>query len=302
MNSMLTVFGWHNVQPTWCFPNRRSGTRGLVKQLHALKRLANPVDLNSGLAALAAGEKLPPRAVALCWDDGYRDNLEVAVPILEELELPSSFFLVPALLDGKSMAWWETVGWAFERTTMDSIVWQGRRFETSRSQRRSSYNQASDVLLSLTHAERTAAVEELVDLLAPEGTSGVESMFMDWDGARELVARGFDVGSHTMRHVNLANESDEDQFEDLRDSRTTLEGALGVPISTVAYPHGQPNAVSSVTRDSASMAGYRFALTTRAGCNRPGTPATEIRRIMLDPATGLFVTGAMKIKNRLVRR
>ncbi|MFN7149491.1 MAG: polysaccharide deacetylase family protein [Microthrixaceae bacterium] len=302
MSSTLTVFGWHNVEPTWCFPNSRSGVRGLTRQLRQLRRWANVLPLGEALDALSHGEPLPPRAVALCWDDGYRDNLDLAVPILEELELPGTFFLVPGLLSGERHAWWEVAGWAFARSTVDRVRWRGHDLPTRDGTTWASYTRASDILRSLTHATRQEALDELVDRLAPTGHAGDGTMFLDWDGARRLVARGFEVGSHTMRHLNLAAEAPDHQVEDLRGSREILEAELDVPIGLVAYPFGQRDAVSVTTQTAAAEAGYAHALTTQAGCNRPGTSATGMHRIMLDPAAGFVATGVTRIVNRVQRR
>ena len=84
--------------------------------------------LEDALARLHAGERLPSRAVAITFDDGYRDNLTLALPVLEALGLPATFFLVPRLLSGEMDAWWETLGWAIESRTRDALRWKGESF------------------------------------------------------------------------------------------------------------------------------------------------------------------------------
>lgn len=301
MSSHLTVFGWHNVESTWCFPVAGSGVAGLERQLRTLRRLASVVPLKEGLDALKTGRPLPPRAVALCWDDGYRDNLELAVPLLERLGLPATFFLVPGLLSGETRAWWEIAGWAFARSTRESVRWREQDYPTRGAPGRQAYGRASDTLRTMNAERRATALDELVDLLAPEGSPGDEGLFMDWAGAKEIVARGFSVGSHTMRHVTLAQESMEVQVDDLRRSRETLESGLGVPMRVVAYPFGQPDAVSADTTAAAEAAGYAHGLTTEFGWNGAGTQAWHGHRIMLDPDRGFVATALSRVTGRLSR-
>nr|BFE85707.1 hypothetical protein GCM10020093_083080 [Planobispora longispora] len=116
-----------------------------------------------------------------------------------------------------------------------------------------------------------------------------------------MVRRGFSVGSHTMRHVTLAQETPEDQTEDLRRSREILQRELDVPIRTVAYPFGQADAVSRDTEDAAVKAGYAHGLTTEFGWNGGTTPGTHGRRIMLDPDRGFVATGLSRVTGRLRR-
>ncbi|MFE3453692.1 polysaccharide deacetylase family protein [Nonomuraea sp. NPDC059194] len=276
----LTIFGWHNVESTWCFPVPAArGARGLERQLRWLRRTAQVVPLEWALDRLHAGDPLPARAVALCWDDGYRDNLDLAVPILERLGLPGTFFLVPELLSRRTRAWWEVLGWAFERSTKDSFGWRSSIYTTGRAD----YVRVSDELRAMDERARQEAVPELVKALAPEGEPGDVEMFMDWAAAKELVARGFDVGSHSLRHAALAQETPEEQVADLATARSVLQDGLGVEINVVAYPYGQPDTVSGETESAARKAGYAHGLTTEAGLNSRSTCATAGHRIMLDP-------------------
>src|SRR5919204_3246305 len=129
MGGRLLVLGWHNVEPTWFFPAPPgAGRRGLERQLTFLRRVANVVALPDALRALATGGALPPRAVALTFDDGYRDALQLAVPLLERLGLPATFFLVPGLLSRATTPWWEVLAWACTRAGRDRVAFEGRRF------------------------------------------------------------------------------------------------------------------------------------------------------------------------------
>src|SRR5262245_12380723 len=114
--SRLVVFAWHNVASTWFAPwVPDAGRQGLARQLAIVRRAFRVMPLSLALEDLYAGRPLPHRAAALTFDDGYRDNLEVAAPLLARLGLPATFFLVPSLLDG-GPAWWESAGWAFARS------------------------------------------------------------------------------------------------------------------------------------------------------------------------------------------
>lgn len=299
MSGRLTVFGWHNVEPTYCFPGAGSGAAGLERQLRRLRRLANVVPLEDGLDALRAGRPLPPRAVALCWDDGYRDNLDLAVPILERLGLPGTFFLVPALLSGDGCAWWESVGEAFARSSRDQVTWRGTTLFTHGPRGRAGYGLVTEALRAMTAHERETAVEELLAILTPGRKSETGRLFMDWTAARDLVRRGFGVGSHSLRHHNLARERPEDQLADLSISKRQLESELEVPVDVVAYPFGQTDAVSPDTQQAASAAGYRHGLTTEAGWNTCHTRETQGHRIMLDPGQGFAMAAWTRVRARL---
>ena len=58
--------------------------------------------LEVALAQLRAGT-LPPRAVVVIFDDGYADNFQVALPVLQHYRLPAAFFVAAGFLDGGCM-------------------------------------------------------------------------------------------------------------------------------------------------------------------------------------------------------
>jgi peptidoglycan/xylan/chitin deacetylase (PgdA/CDA1 family) len=296
----LTILAWHNVEATWCYPAAAgAGVRGLRRQLQWLGRVANVVRLERALGDLEAGRPLPQRAVAVTFDDGYRDVLDLAVPILERLRLPATFFLVPGLLSGEVRAWWELLGWAFANAGADTVRFGERDLPVRGPRGRESYHWLSDRLRQLGRAERDQATRELVDRLRPAGQPRDRELFMDWLAAKELVERGFEVGSHSNYHAVLSREPAAEQVRDLTTARERLEGGLGVPARLLAYPSGQPGEYDSDTVRAAELAGHSHAFTTDAGWNSPSTPRLEARRIVLEPQHGFANQGVRRVVARL---
>ena len=287
MSARLLVLGWHNVTATPGFPAAPGAAeRGFEQQMRALARTAHVLALEDALARLYAGERLPSRSVVITFDDGYRDNLAIAVPVLERLGLPATFFLVPRLLSGELGAWWETLGWAIGARTRDTLSWDGEAFALhSEDERKRTYSTLARAMKRLDHEAREQAMTGIVESLEPQGAE--PQLFMNWEGARELVARGFSVQSHTCSHFVLAREPPARQLRELADSRAQLESALGISISTIAYPYGGPAEYSKDSVAAAREAGYRWALTTREGFATRATPPLEVRRCVMYPERGI---------------
>jgi len=289
MDHHLLILGWHNVEGTWAFPAESgSGARGLRKQLSMLRRVATVVALDAALDDLTSGRPLPPRAVALTFDDGYRDNLDLALPMLQELGLSATFFLVPGVLDGEIRPWWEMLGHAFTTTRKDSLDWDGTAWSLSGTERRRSHDRVAARLKEMRQTERLAAVDEIIDRLDPPGDAGVPSMFLDWDGARELARRGAAIGAHSRDHAILANESADGQRRNLAEARRALETGLHRGIDLLAYPNGTPADFGDHTIEAARSAGFRCGVTTIPGWNSPHTPAFELKRQVMYPEFGVM--------------
>jgi peptidoglycan/xylan/chitin deacetylase (PgdA/CDA1 family) len=284
----LAIIGYHNVTPTATseFP-LDVGIRGFHSQLEALARHANVVPIGDALRTLEQGGRLPPRAVSITVDDGYRDALEVVAPLLGHYGLPATFFVVPGFIDRTCDAWWETLGWAVMSSTHRDVTWRGVRYPLSRRRQRvSALASLCERFKSLDRAAREQAVEDLVGLLAPVGRTPRGELFLDWDGCRELARRGFEIGSHSATHAILAKEDPEDQVKDLRWAREIIESHLDGPVELLSYPNGRFVDYSDDTIRAAQAAGYRHAVTTEHGWNDPTTPPFELRRVVVSPLLG----------------
>jgi len=291
----LLVLGYHNVAPTWRWPD--ATVRGFARQMTLLARATNVVGLEQALGDLRAGRPLPPRAVALTFDDGYRDNLLGAVPVLRRLGLPATVFLVPGFLSHKVHAWWERLSWALRNARADAVECDATLLPLTGTQDRARALDVLEASLKRDDLEvRHERLERFVEALSPEGELQPGELFLDWDEARELVRAGIAVGSHTMDHAILARESATAQHQDLRESRELLERELGVAVSTLAYPNGQAGDYDAVTVEAARAGGYSYAVTTRGRVSTAATAPYEISRWVVSPErpAARLVVGAVR--------
>lgn len=283
----LLVLGYHNVGPTWRWPMLRADPHpaaNFARQMTALAKLTNIVPLDQALADITHGRPLPPRAVAITFDDGYRDNLTSAVPILSRLGIPATVYLVPDFLSHRVYAWWEQLSWALASARATSVDVGGARLGLSDpADRARALTIIEADLKRCDSATRHARVDRLVDALEPRGEYRTSDLFMNWDEARDLVRTGVAIGSHTMSHAILAREDRQVQRDDLRESRETLQQQLGVPVPTLAYPNGQADDYDATTIAAAREAGYTHAVTTRGRTIDVDTPPYEICRWIVSP-------------------
>jgi peptidoglycan/xylan/chitin deacetylase (PgdA/CDA1 family) len=297
----LLVLGYHNVEATWFWPDRPgAGAATFARQMRVLHRIATVVPLEAALSALVAGRPLPPRAVALTFDDGYRDNLELAAPVLQRYRMPATIYLVPGFLAGEQHAWWERLGWAIRHARARRLRLGGLELELGEDGRAAALRAVETALKRMTQTDRLRAVEQLVEDLRPAGDYRADALFLDWDDARRLAPAGLAVGSHTLGHAILGRETAADQYVDLRESRQLLQRELGVEVSTLAYPNGTRADYDDATVAAAREAGYSHAVTAWAGPVTVDAPPYEICRTMVSTATSA-PRFAAKVLRDLVR-
>jgi peptidoglycan/xylan/chitin deacetylase (PgdA/CDA1 family) len=209
------------------------------------------------------------------------------VPLLERLALPATFFLVPDLLSRETEAWWEVTAWAFTAATRGVLEWEGASYSLATpAARRRSYEAVAERLKRRDERARRASVPDLVERLAPVGPRPAPDLFLDWQGAAALVARGFAVGSHTSCHAILAQETREAQEADLRRARDQLSRRLATDVDVLAYPNGTRADYDTATMAAAAAAGHRAAVTTVDGFAGPDTRWLELPRSVVYPERG----------------
>jgi peptidoglycan/xylan/chitin deacetylase (PgdA/CDA1 family) len=300
MSDRLLILLWHNVEGTWYHPLRPgAGIRGLTRQLKRLRQLGTIVPLGPALEALSADQPLPPRAIALTFDDGYQDHLDLAVPLLQELDLPATFFLIPGILSREVHPWWEVLGWAFTCSSRTEVTFGGRRLPTVGRAGRASFLWTARYLKTLDRAGLERALEKLLGLLRPEGRPDHHKLFLDWDGARQLVRQGFGIGSHSMYHTVLSRETRDEQLHNLVASRARLQAELGVSADLLAYPSGTRADYDMNTIDAAGRAGHGYGLAAHAGVHARGTSPYAVPRFVMVSDQGFSEIFARRALHRL---
>ena len=106
---------------------------------------------------------------------------------------------------------------------------------------------------SFADVGRPLAVPELRDEVAAHPD---RLATMDWDELRDLVARGFEIGSHTVSHPHLPRLTDAELETELLDARLRCEDELGTACRYLSYPYGEHD---DRVRAAARRAGYTAA-------------------------------------------
>lgn len=239
-SSGLSILIYHRVltRPDPLFPGEVDQVE-FNRQLGLLKSMFNVIPLLDAVHHLRAGT-LPPRAACITFDDGYADNAEVAMPILQKHGLPATFFIATGFLDGGRM-WNDTVIELVRRTpgpTLDArALGLGLHPTGSIQERSKAIGALIGQLKYLGLEQRLAQVEQLAALA---GCSLPDDLMMRSEQVRELRRGGMDIGAHTVRHPILATLTPEEARAEIGNGKRALEDILGERVPLFAYPNGKP--------------------------------------------------------------
>jgi peptidoglycan/xylan/chitin deacetylase (PgdA/CDA1 family) len=156
-------------------------------------------------------------ALVITFDDGYRDNYEVAAPILRELALPATFFVATDFIDSDTQTFWDR-------------------------------------------------------------KDGVRSEWMTWSDVEALSAEGFDIGGHTMNHVDLASIDEAAARHEIQGCRQKLTDRLRTTITHFAYPFGGVANINERARRLIQESGFVCCFSCHGGVVVPEDEVFELRR------------------------
>jgi peptidoglycan/xylan/chitin deacetylase (PgdA/CDA1 family) len=286
LNGELLVLCYHGVvserrRDRFGYENTVSA-REFRRHLEFLSRHFVPVSAADAMRAKAGGISLPARAALVTFDDGYRNNLTVAAPILCDTGVPGLFFVSTGYIGAKRVMWPDEV--------LTRIVHAGEgrlplpdggdtQIPADMAARRSLALRIRNRCKKLPADRAEAYLGQLRDSAADPPENEELFGFMNWDEVRALHGKGFEIGSHTVDHPILTRIPASRLEHELRESKRVVELETGAPCRTVAYPNGSRDDVSQQVIDAAKAAGYELGFTVSERFSSPGEDSLALSRV-----------------------
>jgi peptidoglycan/xylan/chitin deacetylase (PgdA/CDA1 family) len=274
------ILGYHRVSDDiWDPYCLNSSPTNFAEQLSVIRDVANPVRLSELAKGLRDGS-LPPRSVVVTLDDGYRDNLTAAKPLLHEHEIPATVFIVTGYL-GQEF-WWDQLARSVtpEVRLPGKLKLEGNRWIVEEGQspedRERWLATLHGPLAELPAEERSRLIGELRSIVGTPSNAGAEARSMDESELCNLAEGPLvEIGSHSETHPFLTDLPEREQRREIEESKQALEGLLSWPVVHFSYPHGS---VSEVTRRLVAEAGYSCGCRSGADVVRPGSDPFALPR------------------------
>jgi peptidoglycan/xylan/chitin deacetylase (PgdA/CDA1 family) len=210
------------------------------------------------------------RFAAFTFDDGYRDNLEYALPILEKHEVPFAQYIATSFPDRMGELWWVALERVVAKAQRMVIEIDGNEhfFTCERNdQKREAFAQIYGWLRSLNDEKQMRKiVRDLCERYGADASAPCRDLCMTWPEIEQMAnSKLATIGAHTVNHVMLKKWPREKALEEMRRSREVIEASLDKPCEHFAYPVGDPTSAGPREFELAVEAGFKTAVTTRPG-------------------------------------
>lgn len=277
----LRILVWHR------FPNTRPLRDALDAQCAHLKRHYRPISLSDAAWRLREGERLPPHAVALTVDDGYRDFLTTAFPLFYKYRLPVTLFLACDFVDRRAWMWGDYIRYAIEHAAVSAAEIGGVKLNLrSREERGRAVDYLKDRAKRMPNDERLQLLGRLPDMLRvaiPDRPPQTDAP-LGWKEIRDLAASGLiELGAHTVTHPILSRLAGPSEIEaEIAGSKARIERELGMRVAHFCYPNGTADDIPAGVGKIVSAAGFETAVTMLPGLNFAGADLFLLKRIAVN--------------------
>jgi peptidoglycan/xylan/chitin deacetylase (PgdA/CDA1 family) len=210
------------------------------------------------------------RFVCLTFDDGYRDTLQWAYPILKEASVPFAIYVPTSFPDRLGELWWLALEAVIARNDRIGLVINGRdrKFDCRTvAEKRALYGELYLWLRDrATEAEMRDIVHRLAAFYQVDVAAFCNELCMDWSELAQLAADPLvTIGAHTVNHPILIRLSQDAARSEMELSRSVIEAALGRKPAHLSYPYGDRAACTAREFKIAAELGFKTAVTARPG-------------------------------------
>lgn len=276
----------------WTPLRSRLSRERLRRQLRALSGHYRFVSLSEAVSMLSGQAPLKPKTIVLTFDDGYRNQMTHALPILRECRAPMTIFVPTGKVGERRLFAFDRLDYALQgiqAVEVSAVAGASRHAIPLRP--RSACQAAFSELRARLKSELGADLEscgemrsliECWESLADRSLELAKDSdewagLVSWEDIERLAAdEDVEIGSHTVDHVQLALADPMTIWDELRRSKKAIEERTGRSCGALSYPCGNYDAsVVAIAR----QAGYTCGVTADDGFNRPGDDVMTLRRI-----------------------
>ena len=269
---ILTFHHVHPDEPRGYAPNALLTITPAFLERTLLTLKARGFDL-IGLDAVPARLGGPPRErpfAVLTFDDGYRDNVEHAAPVLARHGAPWTLFVTGTFADGTGRLWWIELERAVARLDRVRLSLEGQTaIDLTARDADEKMTAFETVYRLLRSGPEPRLLDRIATLCAQAGfVPGrvANGLCLSWSELRSLAAeRDVTIGAHTLTHPMLAKHDAAFAEREIAESRARIAAELGCAVRHLSYPVGDPGSAGPREFAIAERLGFTSAVTTRPG-------------------------------------
>ncbi len=237
------------------------------------------------MSYVRAGKAQFKNPLILTVDDGYRDFIEVALPLLEKYGASATFFVTTRFIDGEIWLWPDIVQYAIFNTNRDAIELPNSQCKLplrTLADREKACDRVQRICKQISEEAKREFLAELPDRLGVRIPQRPPSEFRPatWEDLKSLCKARVEIGSHTLTHPILSRASLEQTEKEIGESKKRIERMLDCEVIAFSYPNGIVGDYAEEHKKILERSGYFCAVTVNLGFTTLDSDLFELNRIV----------------------
>ena len=241
------------------------------EQVRYVKQHFVPLKVSELVSARKSNGSYPENAVALTIDDGYEELIDHALPVLTEMDVPATIFVVASLTENKGWIWTDKFNY-----TLDSLSRSGNEFNSK------TRSELLSRLKRLQVDQRDRQLQDIAEKYEIKIPTEPPDRYrlMSWDQLRDISKTDMvEIGSHTCTHPIMNELSDEDSWYEIEHSKSMISERLDLKVTSFCFPNGQLGEYRENQKEMLERAGYLCGIASHFGYVLDGSSDYALPRI-----------------------
>jgi peptidoglycan/xylan/chitin deacetylase (PgdA/CDA1 family) len=213
--------------------------------------------------------KIKQKFICLTFDDGYRDNLIYALPILKKHQVPATIYVTNCLPNGNGILWW----YLFEEhaKTLSNIKFEStigtKEFQWESAEKAyEQFGTISETIKSIPCEELLEVMMKSFNKTEAEFETLCTSQSLTWEEIKKLSQEPLiNIGAHTMNHIATKQQKTKRVEQEMMDSKREIEAYIGKEVKHFAYPFGGTFDVAVRDTQLAQKVGFKTSTLNQPG-------------------------------------
>lgn len=285
----LIILIYHGISgKDFKFNHRRYYPKALFeKEIKYLKKKGyHYITLTEWLKIIKNKSLLKNKYVILTFDDGFKNVIKYAYPIMEKYNAKGCFYVISSLIGKEQLIWSDYIEVLIKNYPKSNFQFKfkSQEYNYILNNPRNAQICIGDIKKKLRTLPNNERISHLKQFNPPNNISNFKYISEDylianWNELKSIDKRILEIGGHSKSHPNMESLKNEDEFlEELYESKKELEENLGYRIDHLCYPVGSYN-IDTIRY--AKKYGYLTAVTTKEGFNTTKTDLFQLKRLNL---------------------
>jgi len=261
--------------------------KNFESHLKIVSEFYNPISLKE-LEKQIKEKNIKNKSIVITFDDGYVDNFDFAMPLLEKYKIPATIFVTTHYVNKNQEPWWDEL----EKVLPEDPSWDVTKNIFNNYQKK--YIELHKKLKPLSMGEK----ENIVSQLASKNKKSCREDYriVNSDELKKLnLSKFIEIGSHSVTHPQMSMQNIHEQIYEIKESKKYLEDIIQTSITSFSYPFGTPNDIGPLTPELLEKNGYTVATANSPDFITKNTDPLMLPRHLVRNLTGQEFNNKLKL-------